>query len=123
MLTMLRVRIRRLAGRIREKSLWRGAETPLAGLSGAFQAELAGPYTQSAQGVYLDTLELREAILSEDIVLEENHEEHSFVLHHVDGCRARRVGAFYDAATAWEAVDAIDDEHAGLDLIPRELVG
>jgi hypothetical protein len=123
MLTMLRGRIRGFAGRIRAESAWAGANPPLADPSGSIQLEPDGPYTESAQGVYLDTLELREAILADDVVLEEDHEGHSFVLHRVDGCRARRVGAFYGAAAAWEALDGIDAPVTGLGLAERELVG
>lgn len=57
------------------------------------------------EGVYLDSLSLREAIISDGIVLEESDE---LVLHELADCRAHELGRFENAARAWEAIDAID---------------
>lgn len=59
------------------------------------------------EGVYLDSLSLREAIISDGIVLEEGDAD-ELVLHELAGCRAHELGRFENAARAWEAIDAID---------------
>jgi hypothetical protein len=98
MLKMPRHTIRLLSGRDRNDALRADSlrEGPLTA------------YGPPAAGVYLDTLALREAILAGDIVLQE-HPGQGFVIHRVDGCRARHVGSFHEAAAAWEAIDEIDD--------------
>jgi hypothetical protein len=63
-------------------------------------------------GTYLDTLDLSQAIIGEDIVLEEPPRG-GFVLHEVKDCRARRLGAFSGASDAWMAIDELDDIAAG----------
>src|SRR5581483_7898277 len=62
-------------------------------------------------GAYLDTLDLRDAIIDGDVVLQEPaHRE--FVLHRVSGCRAHELGRFHGAVDAWVALDELDDDDA-----------
>jgi hypothetical protein len=56
----------------------------------------------------LDALELRNAIIGDELVLEERPLR-EFVLHEVVDCRARELGRFHGAADAWVAIDEIDD--------------
>lgn len=63
-------------------------------------------------GPYLDSLPLRNAVLSPDLVLEERGRRR-YLLHAVHGGRASRVGHFTDAASAWRALDEFDDSLAG----------
>jgi hypothetical protein len=98
MLTMPRDTNRLLSGRDRNDAL----------RADSLREDSFTAYDSRAAGVYLDTLALREAILARDIVLQE-HPGHGFVIHRVDGCRARRIGSFHGAAAAWEAIDEIDD--------------
>ena len=58
-------------------------------------------------GAYLDALELRNAIIGDELVLEERPLR-EFVLHEVVACRARELGRFHGAADAWIAIDPDD---------------
>lgn len=63
-------------------------------------------------GTYLDALDLRGAIIGDDMVLEDLPQK-EFVLHEVVDCRARKIGSFRGAIDAWVAIDEIDDARAG----------
>ncbi|MHB8690915.1 MAG: hypothetical protein ACYDHH_06680 [Solirubrobacteraceae bacterium] len=69
-------------------------------------AGLGGP-----TGAYLDALELRNAVIGDELVLEERPLR-EFVLHEVVDCRARELGRFQGAADAWIAIDELDDQLA-----------
>jgi hypothetical protein len=83
-----------------------------------FRAGRPGARSQASEpvdendGQYLDTLALRDAVLGDEIVLEEPR-EHEFVIHEVVACRARELGRFVGAASAWSAIDQLDDELSG----------
>jgi hypothetical protein len=81
-----------------------GGQDGLAGREGATVADVVD--------TYLDTLDLRKAIIGDDMVLEES-DPHQFVLHQVVDCRARRIGAFQGAVDAWLAIDSVDSAAAG----------
>jgi hypothetical protein len=56
---------------------------------------------------HLDTLELRDAVLGEGVVLHETPAG-GFVIHVVTAGQVQRLGSFVDAAAAWRALDDID---------------
>jgi hypothetical protein len=58
---------------------------------------------------HLDDLDLRNAILGEGVVLEEEADGGGFVLYAVDAGYVSEIGRFGAAAGAWRAVDALDD--------------
>jgi hypothetical protein len=58
---------------------------------------------------HLDDLDLRNAILGEGVVLEEEADGGGFVLYAVDAGYVSEIGRFGAAAEAWRAVDALDD--------------
>ena len=67
---------------------------------------------EESPGAYLDTLALRDAVLGDEVVLEEPR-QHEFVIHEVVACRAHELGRFVGAASAWSAMDQLDDELSG----------
>ncbi|HEX4109730.1 MAG TPA: hypothetical protein VHX88_16460 [Solirubrobacteraceae bacterium] len=57
-----------------------------------------------------DTLDLSDAVIGEDLLLSAP-ESGELVLHRVQGGRAERMGVYADAASAWRAIDSIDEEY------------
>ena len=66
----------------------------------------------------LDSLELREAIVGDGVVLNEAPDG-ELLLHAVQAGRARRLGRFEGAASAWRAVDELDDPQIAERTRPR----
>ena len=72
---------------------------------------LSDPELPSFDGRPLDSLELRDAIVGEGIVMHETPDG-GFDIHLVLAGTAQRLGWFPDAAAAWRALDDID-RHPG----------
>lgn len=68
----------------------------------------------------LDALELRDAILGDGVVLNEESDG-ELLLHAVAGGRVRPLGRFGGAAAAWRAVDELDDP-LGAEVLPPRLL-
>jgi hypothetical protein len=64
-------------------------------------------HPEPGEALHLDSLDLRKAVLGERVVLSEPCAG-TLVLHEVAAGRARLLGAFDDAASAWLAIDALD---------------
>jgi hypothetical protein len=64
-------------------------------------------YSSEIEGVPVDSLDLRGAILSPGLALSEDSDRR-LVLHTLTGGRASKLGTFDNAADAWRALDELD---------------
>jgi hypothetical protein len=65
------------------------------------------PYSSEIEGVPVDSLDLRGAIISPGLALSQDSDGR-LVLHTLTGGRASKLGTFDDAADAWRALDQLD---------------